>query len=192
MSFYKVDFGDYCLTHNDKTKYLNYFEFGEKKYPIGAYVKLNDRGMKDMCYSKGYGYKKGGYRLVSHYITSKGVEEWEYIVGYLYNSSIPVLHYTDTDPNDLLSDVLFDELDERSDSVGELQVEFTEPNYSPKDWEVHGVMLGWMAMVFVWVAALLLKDWWIRLLIQIFAGWYFGSWREKKINDAISRQQFKK
>ena len=192
MGFYKVDFGDYCLAHNDKTKYLNYFEFGGKKYPIGSYVNLNDRGMKDMFYNKGHNYKKGGYRLVDHYITQKGIEEWTYIVGHLYNSSIPVLHYTNISPNDLLSEVLFKEFDECTDNIGELQVEFVEPNYSPKDCEVQGVILGWVIMIFVWIAALLLKDWWIRLLIQIWAGWYFGSWREKKINDAISKQKFKK
>ena len=28
-------------------------------------------------------------------------------------------------------------------------------------------------------------------MIQISAGWYFGNWRENKINEAIRKQKFK-
>ena len=192
MGYYKVNFGDYCMTHNDETKYFNYFDFNGNKYPIGAYVVLSECGMTDMFYSQGYDYKKGGYRLVDHYVTSKGVEWWVYIIGYLYNSTIPVLHHTNKSPDDLLNQVLCMEMDKEVDNIGELHVEFNEPNYFPKDWEIDGVMLGWFVMALVWIAALVFKDWWITLLIQICAGWYFGSWREKKINEAISTQKFSK
>ena len=49
-----------------------------------------------------------------------------------------------------------------------------------------------MILIVVMLAAFIFKDWWIRLIIQIGAGWYFGSWREKKINEAIRNQKFKK
>lgn len=192
MGYYRVNFGDYGLAHNDNIKYFNFFEFNGNKYPIGAYVNLNERGKMDMFYCKGYDYKKGGYRLVKHYITLNGTEEWAYIIGYLYDSTIPVLHHTTINPNDLLSDVLCAAMDEKIDCIGDLKVEFNKPNYSPKDWDISGVMIGWVVMILVWIVALVFKDWWITLLIQIGAGWYFGSWRDKKINEAISKQEFKK
>lgn len=192
MGYYKVNFGDYCLAHSDEATHLNYFEFRGKKYPIGSYVTLNDRGTLDMVYNQGYNYVKGGFRLVDHYFTNNGREEWLYFIGHLYNSTMPVVHCTHISPDELLSEVLNKEFDEQIDTIGELQVEFNEPNYSPKDWEVEGVMFGWCVMIIIWIFALVFKDWWIKLLIQIGAGWYFRMWRENKINKAISTQKFKK
>lgn len=194
MGYYRVNFGDYSLAHSDSCKYFNYFEFRGKKYPIGSFVTLNDHGMRDMFYSKGYNYVKGGFRLVDHYITDNGREEWKYFIGHIYNSTTPVIHVTHIPPDELLSEVLQKEMDETVDTPGELQVEFKESSfyYSPKDWEVKGVMFGWLVMLLVWIGAFIFKDWWITLLIQIVAGWYFGSWREKKINQAIEKQDFKK
>jgi hypothetical protein len=194
MGLYKVNFGDYCLAHSDDYTYFNYFELNGKKYPIGAYIKLTDKGMSELFYGHGYNYIKNGFRLVDHYITENGHEKWEYIIGHLYNSNLPVMHKTYTRPEELISEVLCQPIDEAIYTPGELQVEFKESefNCSPKDCEVEGVMLGWFVMVLVWIIALVFKDWWITLLIQISAGLCFGSWREKKINEAISTQKFKK
>lgn len=192
MGYYKVNFGDYCLAHNDDTKYFNYFEFDGKKYSVGAYVTLTDRGMSELFYGHGYNYVKGNFRLVDHYITEKGREEWLYFIGHLHNSTTPVVHATNIRLEELISSVLCAAIDETVYTPGELEVEFKEPNYSPKDWEVEGVMFGWVLLVIVWIGAFIFKDWWIRLIIQIGAGWYFGRWREKKINEAITKQKFKK
>lgn len=191
MGYYKVNFGTYSLCHNDSCKYFDYFEFNEKKYPIGAYVTLTDRGMSELFYNHGYNYVRGGFRLVDHYITEKGREEWQYIIGHLHNSATPVFHSTSIKPEELVSEVLWNEIDETVYTPGELKVTFKETNYCPNDWEVEGVMFGWFVVAIIWIGALVFKDWWITLLIQIGAGWYFGSWRENKINEAISTQKFK-
>lgn len=192
MGYYKVNFGDYCLAHSDACTYFDYFEFKGKKYPIGSHVTLTECGTSELFYGHGYNYVKGNFRLVDHYITEKGNEGWEYIIGYLHNSTTPVFHKTTKKPEELIKEVLWKEIDETVYTPGELQVTFNEPNYSPADWEIEGVMLGWAIMALVWIGAFVFKDWWITLLIQISAGWYFGSWREKKINEAISTQKFKK
>lgn len=190
--FYKVNFGDYCMCHSDNTTYFDYFEFNNKKYPIGAYVKLTEKGMYDMFYGHGYNYIKDGFRLADHYITEKGIEEWVYIIGHTYGAAIPVLHYTTVIPDVLVSEVLWKEIDETVYTPGELKVEFKEPNFFPKDWEVDGVMFGWFVFIACWVLLFVLKPWWIRLIIQIGAGIYFGHWRDNKINEAIRTQKFKK
>ena len=191
MGFYKVRFGDYCLCHSDSCKYFDFFEFNGKKYPIGSYVNLTDRGMSELFYNHGHNYVKGSFRLVDHYMMENGREEWMYIIGHLHNSNTPVFHSTNVKPEELICSVLCAAIDETVHTPGELQVEFKQPNYFPKDWEVEWVMFGWFVVVLVWIGALVFKDWWITLLIQIGAGWYFGSWREKKINEAISTQKFK-
>ena len=191
MGYYRVDFGAYSLCHSDNCMYFNYFEFKAKKYPIGAYVKLTDRGTYELLRGHGYNYVRDGFRLVDHYVTEHGNEEWTYIIGHIRNSTIPVLHCTNIRPEELVVEVLCQEIDGTKQTTGELQVVFKEPNYFPKDWEVDGVMTGWFVMAIVWIAALVFKDWWITFLIQIGAGVYFGSWREKKINEAISTQKFK-
>lgn len=191
MGYYKVNFGDYSICHSDTCKYFDYFEFNEKKYPIGSYVKLTKRGMYELFYNHGYNYVKGGFRLVDHYVTESGKTEWKYIIGHLHDSTIPVLHSTSIKPEELISEVLCSAVDESIHTPGELKITFKEPNYFPKDWEVKGVMFGWFAMILIWILALVFKDWWITLLIQICAGWYFGNWRENKINEAISTQKFK-
>jgi hypothetical protein len=191
MGCYKVRFGDYCLAHYDDFKYFDYFEFGGNKYPIGSYVNLTEDGEKYFLQNAGYGFIRGNFRLVDHYITDKGVEEWEYIIGRSYEGNMPFLRSTRKSPDELIKSVLCAKIDETVYTPGELKVEFKEPNYSPKDWEIEGVMFGWFIVAIVWIGALVFKDWWITLLIQIGAGWYFGSWREKKINEAISTQKFK-
>ena len=191
MGCYKVRFGDYCLAHYDDLKYFDYFEFGGKKYPIGAYVNLNNSGETFFLRDAGYGFVRGNFRLVDHFINDKGVEQWKYIIGKSYNSNMYYFRTTNRSPDELVNNVLCAELDETVYTPGELKVEFKEPNYSPNDWEVKGVMFGWFVVAIIWIGALVFKDWWITLLIQIVAGLYFGSWREKKINEAISTQKFK-
>lgn len=191
MGCYKVCFGDYCLAHYDGFKYFDYFEFGGKKYPIGAFVNLTDSGEHHILSGRGYSFIRGNFRLVDHFINDKGVEMWEYIIGKAYNSNLYYFSTTNKSPDKLISSVLCAAIDETVHAPGELHVEFKEPNYFPKDWEIDGVMFGWFVMVLVWIGALVFKDWWITLLVQICAGVYFGSWREKKINEAISTQKFK-
>lgn len=191
MGCYKVRFGDYCLAHYDNFKYFDYFEFGGKKYPIGAYVDLTEDGSYYFLRNAGYGFIRGNFRLVDHYITDKGIEEWEYIIGRAYEGNMPFLRSTRKAPDELIKSVLCAEINETVYTPGELKVEFKETNYFPKDWEVEGVMFGWFVVAIIWIGALVFKDWWITLLIQIGAGWYFGNWREKKINEAISTQKFK-
>ena len=192
MGMYRVDFGDYCLAHHDDFTYFNYFEYKGKKYPIGTYVDLTDEGWFYMYSDRDYGFIRGNFRLVDHYITDKGVENWEYIIGRSYDSNLPFLKFTTRSPDELIAQVKGAELNETICPPGELKVEFKEPNYFPKDWEIEGVLFGWFVMAIVWIGAFIFKDWWIRLIIQIGAGWYFGSWREKKINEAIVTQKFKK
>ena len=182
MGYYKVNFGDYCLAHHDDFKYFNYFEFKGTKYPIGAYVNLTEDGYWHMLRDAGYNFIRGNFRLVDHWINDKGVEYWEYFIGRLYDSNIPVQKYTTKPPDEIIAEVKCLPINETVYTPGELKIEFKKPNYSPKDWEVDGVMTGWVILVVVWIFALLFRDWWLKLLIQISAGWYFGSWREKKVN----------
>lgn len=190
MGCYKVNFGDYCLAHYDSCKYFNYFEFNGKKYPIGAYVDLSKDGEYQFLKDVGYNCIRGNFRLVDHFISDKGVEKWTYIVA--RSGSLNYFRTTTKSPDEIVTKVKCAEFNETLEDPGELKVEFKEPNYFPKDWEVEGVMFGWLLMAMVWILALVFKDWWIKLIIQIGAGWYFGSWREKKINEAISKQKFKK
>lgn len=192
MGCYRVDFGDYSMAHYDSYKYFNYFEFNGKKYPVGAYVDLTDDGRYHMLHDRGYGFIRGNFRLVDHFINDKGVEKWEYIIGRSHETNTPFFKTTTKTPDELIAVVKCLEFNETLDTPGELKVEFKEFNYSPNDWEVEGVMFGWFVMALVWVLALVFKDWWITLIVQIGAGWYFGSWREKKINEAIRAQKFKK
>ena len=191
MGCYKVNFGDYCLAHYDSCKYFNYFEFNNKKYPIGAHVNLTRDGTYYLLDGCGYNFIKGNYRLVDHFIDDHGVEKWKYIIGKTYDTNIPCLRTTTKTPDELILEVKCAEINESVYVPGELQVVFKEPNYFPKDSEVKGVTTGWIVLISVWVAAFLLKDWWLRLLIQIGAGVYFGNWRDKKISEAISTQKFK-
>lgn len=192
MDCYRVNFGDYCLPHYDNFKYFNYFEFNGKKYPIGAYVDLTEDGRFYMLNDRGYGFIRGDFRLVDHFITDRGIEKWKYIIGRSYETNTPFLKSTTKSPDELVMKVKCMEMNKFADEPGELKVKFKEPNYSPTDWEVEGVMFGWFVVAIIWIGALIFKDWWITLLIQVGAGWYFGSWREKKINEAISAQKFKK
>jgi hypothetical protein len=198
MSYYSINYGTYKLVHstNEKIKYLNYFEFGGKKYPIGSLVKLNDNGMRDMFYNNKYNYIKDEFRLIDHYISEHGNDMYKYIIGHTYGSRMQVIHLTSVKPDDLISEVLRSEMNERIEAPGELQVnipvEENEPNYFPKDWEVPGLMFGWVVAVIVWIGAFVFKDWWITMLIQLATIAFFVSWREEKVNEAIITQKFNK
>ena len=192
MGIYKVNYGEYSVPHYDNFKYLNNFEYKGKCYYIGAKVELTDEGRNYFLRDAGYGFVRDDFRLVDHYFDDKGEEYWEYIIGWSHAAHTPLLRHTRKKPEELISAVKTNAVDTEDAILGELEVEFKEPNYSPKDWEVEGLMLGWIALVVVWIGALIFKDWWITLIIQICAGFVFGRWREKKINDAITNQKFKK
>lgn len=191
MNHYVINFGDYNLIHSYDETYFEYFEFNDKKYPIGSHVLLNDKGMREMYHNGRYNYKKGNFQLIDHCIDRKGKERWEYIIGWT-ECKLPIIYTTMEPPSTFVKEVVGALFDETVHTPGELKVEFKEPNYFPKDWEVEGVIGGWIVLIVVWLLTFIFKDWWIRLIIQIGAGWYFGSWREKKINEAICNQKFKK
>ena len=192
MGCYKVNFGDYCRAHYDSCKYFNYFEFKGKKYPIGAHVNLTKDGEWHFLLNEGYNFIRGNFRLADHYINDKGIEKWTYIIGRCYDSNLLLFRDTTKTPDELIAEVKCAELNEKVIAPGELKVEFKEPNYFPKDWEVDGVMSSWFFLAVVWIMAFIFKDWWLRLIIQLGALWYHGSWRNKKINEAIRTQKFKK
>ena len=191
MGYYKVDCGDYTLCHSDGITYLNYFEFQGKKYPIGAYVTLTNIGLYHAFSNRGHGFLRGGFRLVDHCFDANGCEWWDYIIGKDYDGNLHYHYKTTKTPDELISEVLCSEINEAVFAPGELEVEFKEPNYAPTDNQVDGVVFGWIVLIVIWISAFILKDWWIRLGIQIVAGWCFGSWRENKINKAITTQKFK-
>ena len=195
MNFYSVDFGDYSMVHVDNQKYLNYFEYKGKKYPIGAKVSFTEKGKNEFVYNYSCNYIKDDFRLADHYFDCNGNECWVYIIGWGYANgkrSLPRIQSTKNPPDELVETVF--SLDLNSSKIlepGELQVTFQEPNYRPKDWEVEGVMLGWGICILIWTAAFIFKDWWFRLLIQLVDCYYFSSLRNKKINEAIISQKFK-
>ena len=191
MGMYKVNYGSYSLGHCDDITYFNYFEFDGKKYPVGSFVKLNEKGMKEMYYCKGYSYVKGGFRLVDHFINRQGKHEWQYFIGHLYDCTIPVVHNTTKSPDELLKKVLDNEIDETVFTPGELEVTFDEPNYNPSDFEIDGMINGWIMVSLVFLAGFLFKDFVIQLIIQISAVFYFIYWRDRKNNSAVKTQKFK-
>jgi len=193
MSIFKVNYGNYSLTHSDYEKLLNYFEFNGKKYPLGTPIKFTKEGTYKMVNNGSYGYNKSGFRLADHFFDCRGKECWTYIIG--WDGKRPIFQQTYVKPEVYISEVLYSNIDnilnENTFVPGKLELEFKEPNYSPKDSEVSGVGVGWIVFVLVWIGAFLFKDWWIVLIIQIIAIWSFGFWRENKINEAISKQEFK-
>lgn len=194
MSLYKVNFGEYSLLHSTNETHYNYFDFNGNKYTIGAFVKLTDKGHRELYRNAGCNFIKSCVRLVDYYTDAKNKKSWTYIIGwYVYPNGIkrPIFHSTNLDTDVIVSEVLCPNINEEVVKPGELKVEFKEPNYNPSDCEVEGVEIGWVVFILVWISAFLFKDWWIVLLVQISAGWYFGNWRENKINEAIRKQKFK-
>lgn len=194
MSLYKVNFGEYSLLHSTNETYYNYFDFNGKKYTIGAFVKLTEKGYRELYRNSGYNFVKSGVRLADYCMDANNKKSWTYIIGwhmYPDGSKRPILHSTTLEPEIIVSEVVNSAINELVYTPGELQVEFKEPNYNPSDCEVEGVVSGWVVFFVIWIGAFIFKDWWIVLLIQISAGWYFGNWRENKINEAIRKQKFK-
>lgn len=192
MSVYSVNFGDYGLPHYTNHKYFNYFEFQGKKYYIGSHIKLSEKGMGPMYHNGVCSYRKGDFRLIDHKITDKGFEEWTYLIGWYYDCKIPRIYTTREKPDVLISEVLAEPINEVVEEAGELHVEFVEPNYFPKDWEVPGLITGWAMAIIAWLSAYIFKDLWLALIIQLGICFYFAKWRDKKINEAISTQKFVK
>lgn len=190
MNHYVINFGDYNLIHSYDQTYFEYFELNDKKYPIGSRVIFNEKGMREMYHNGRYNYRKEDFRLTDHWIDRNGKEKWEYIIGWT-TCKLPIIHITTEPPVNFIKEVIGIPFDETAYTPGELKVEFKEPNYFPKDWEVEGVIGGWAVLIVVWITAFIFKDWWIRLIIQIAASIYFGSWRENKMNEAIRNQKFK-
>ena len=192
MGVYTVKFGDYSLPHYTDHKYFNYFEFQGKKYYIGSHIKLSEKGMVPMLHNGVYSYRKGDFRLIDHQITDKGIERWTYLIGWYYDCKIPRLYSTTEKPDVLISEVIDDPVDEGIEEAGELHVEFKESNYFPKDYEVPGLITGWIIAVIAWLGAYIFKDWWLALFIQLGVCFYFAKWRDDKINEAIRKQNFVK
>lgn len=194
MSCYSVDFGEYKILCDTRCKHFNYFKFCGQKYLIGSPVKLNDRGMQKMFYNGKYYYTKGDFRLVDYSISEKGASRWTYIIGW-DRWHDPVFYYTSEPPEEFVKSVVWQPIQEEVFKPGELDVEFKEEkqvNVVPSDWDVPEVIIGWIVFIVIFVAELAFKDWWIRFIVQIVSGWTFGAWRERKINEAIVKQNSKK
>lgn len=53
------------------------------------------------------------------------------------------------------------------------------PTYT--DWDCPGIITGWILFVIFIFGVGIFKDWYIQLILRVYAVWYFTCWRQKKL-----------
>ena len=104
------------------------------------------------------------------FIDDKGLECWTFVTDFIGWPVRPFRISTDKPLEELIEEVI--QL-EQSDPT-QLKVDF-------KDWEVPDVLAGWICFIIFFIVVEVFKDWYIKLILRIVVGWYFGLWRQTRM-----------
>ena len=164
-------------TKNYKHKYS--FNFQGNEYLVHSIVRLTEYGQK---------YLESAKREV---ILTEVFYNWNNVLCWKYEfktfSAInPVKTIsTDVPPEQLIEEVI------HPATYGYMEREvlgIDAPSYTSgkkvakKDWEITEVKNAWLIFIAVFILAAIFKDWYVQLMIRLFAGLYFGVYRQSYIN----------
>lgn len=165
------------LTNNYKHDY--FFEFKGEKYRVHSIVKLTEKGRLYL------GALKREVILTEVFINLKGKRCWKYeFQSVALNEGITNAS-TDLPPNKLIEEVITPATAEYAsrEILGiDSPVYKKGEKHTKKDWEIPEVRRGWIILIVIFIISAFFKDWYVRLIIRIVAGWIFGLYRQEYVN----------
>ena len=54
--------------------------------------------------------------------------------------------------------------------------------HTAKDWEIPEVRTAWIYFLLIYIGVAIFKDWYVKLIIRVMVGWYFGLYRQTFVN----------
>ena len=160
-------------TKNYKHEYS--FDFKGQKYLVHSIVRLTEEGQKYL------GAAKREAVLTEAFYNWNNVRCWTYEFR-TYSLTTPVKTLsTDTPPDKLIENVI------HPATAGYMEREVFgtyAPSYTTgrkvqsKDWEIPEVRTAWLIFLVIFFAVSIFKDWYVKFIIRIVAGWYFGMYRQ--------------
>lgn len=145
------------------------FMFNGKYYPLNSYVKLTEYGKRYLDT------KTDEIQLVHHYyINNDEVECWTFITKYIDWPIRPFRVTTDEPLEKLIEEVI-------PPAPVDINLQQKYSSVAFKDWEVSDVLFGWVCVLIFFIVVEVLKDWFIKFILRIVVGWYFGLWRQRRM-----------
>ena len=157
------------------------FEFKGEKYVAYSTVKLTDEAMYYLETTK------KEVQLIEEFIYYDGTTCWKYALDWTYDAALglrPLTMSTDRTPDELIEEVVKPATIEYLEFMvtGKPMPSQKVKKISLKDWEIPGLMTGWVVFILVCIGIFIFKDWIVKFLLWNIAGWYFGFWRQKLVN----------
>ena len=155
--------------HTKDFRHEYFFTFKGKSYPLNSYVKLTEEGKKFLDT------KFDNVQLTEHfYYDRKGFECWKFVTRYIDYPPRPFTVSTNKPLEELAEEVIPPVPPDPN-----LQQKYSRVSF--RDWEVPDVMFGWFCYAAFFIVVEVFKDWFIKLILRIYVGWYFGLWRQKRM-----------
>lgn len=169
----------YCQywTKNYEHEYL--FTFKDKKYLVHSIVRLTKKGKMYLETTKDQAI------LTEHFIDNHEKEWWTYEVGWAYPTNQPLRVSTDVHPNEIIDEVIVSASVDYAERelFGTQATSYTNGiKNTPKDWEIPEVRKAWIYLILIFIGSAIFKDWYIKLIIRVMTGWYFGVYRHAYVN----------
>lgn len=157
------------------------FQFNGKQYLAYSTVKLTDEAMRYLETTK------KEVQLIEEFIYFDGTTCWKYALSWTYDTALgfmPLTMSTDRKPDELIEEIVRPATLEYLEHIvaGKPMPNQTVKKISLKDWEIPGLMTGWIVFILVYIGIFIFKDWIIRFILWNIVGWYFSFWRQKLVN----------
>lgn len=168
-----------CKYYTKNYKHNYFFEFQGKQYRVHSIVYLTHDGRQYL------GALNNEAILTEQFINWDKKLCWTYQFKSNDLSVGPLECSTDRPPSELIERVSLEPNEsylERELFGTSLQEESVGIKHQKKDWEIPEVLVGWIIVIFIFVAVAIFKDWYVRLIIRALAGWFFGMYRQTYVN----------
>lgn len=155
------------------------FKFNDKHYLVHSVVRLTDEGKKYL------GSRTKEVVLTEVFYNWNNVLCWTYQFRGLSLTSGVIERSTDRPPDELIEEVVMPATPNYTERevLGENASSYKAGNKKkPKDWEIPEVLTGWVIYIIIFFAVAIFKDWYVRLIIRIVTGWFFGIYRQNYVN----------
>lgn len=160
-------------------KHVMTFKFNNKHYLVHSVVRLTDEGKKYL------GSRTKEVVLTEVFYNWNNILCWKYQFRGLSLTSGVIELCTDRPPDELIEEVVIPATPNYTERevFGTNASSYTTGNKKkPKDWEIPEVLTGWIIYIIIFFTVAVFKDWYVKLIIRIAAGWFFGIYRQSYVD----------
>ena len=153
-----------------------FFEFNGEKHRVHSVVRLTEEGRRYLGFARNEVILQEVYfnRHIKRTFWKYEGKDIAYNVGVRCKS-------TDKTPDELIAEIIASASEEYVSrevfGVDSSVYKTGGIKHTKRDWDIPELRKAWVIFIFIFIGVAIFKDWYIKVIIRLVAGWYFGVYR---------------